>query len=89
MNGDQQVGTITTVERVGIGEVFIVSGQSNGQGVHQNAPNPQNDLVNCVNYQYPSDGFPNDPPAPVFTLLDNTPGFSIAPKGIGSWCWGN
>ncbi|MVM29727.1 T9SS type A sorting domain-containing protein [Spirosoma sp. HMF4905] len=88
MNGDQQVGTITTVERVGIGEVFIVSGQSNGQGVHYNSPNPQNDLVNCVNYQYPSDGFPNDPPQPVFTLLTNTPDFILAPKGVGAWCWG-
>ncbi|QDK83305.1 T9SS type A sorting domain-containing protein [Spirosoma sp. KCTC 42546] len=88
MNGDQQVGTITTVERVGIGEVFIVAGQSNGQGVHQNSPNPRNDLVNCVNYLYPSNGFPNDPPAPVFTLLDNTTDFTIAPRGVGSWCWG-
>jgi hypothetical protein len=88
MNGDQQVGNITTVERVGIGEVFIVSGQSNAQGVHQSAPNPQNDRVNCVNYLYPRDGFPNDPPMPVFTLLDNTPGFTIAPLGVGSWCWG-
>ncbi|QMW01992.1 T9SS type A sorting domain-containing protein [Spirosoma foliorum] len=88
MNGDQQVGNITTVERVGIGEVFIVAGQSNAQGVHQNAPNPQNDRVNCVNYQYPKDGFPNDPPTPVFTMLDNTQGFTIAPLGVGSWCWG-
>ncbi|AKD58844.1 T9SS type A sorting domain-containing protein [Spirosoma radiotolerans] len=88
MNGDQQVGNTTTVERVGIGEVFIVAGQSNAQGIHQNAPNPQNDRVNCVNYRYPDNGFPNDPPVPVFTLLDNSPGFTIAPRGVGSWCWG-
>ncbi|GAB4054832.1 T9SS type A sorting domain-containing protein [Spirosoma litoris] len=88
MNGDQQVGNITTVERVGIGEVFIVSGQSNAQGVHQEAPDPQNDRVNCVNYLYPRDGFPNDPPTPVFTQLVNTSGFTIAPLGVGSWCWG-
>ena len=88
MNGDQQVGSTTTIERVGIGEVFIIAGQSNGQGVHQSAPNPGNDRVNCVNYQYPGDGFPNDPPAPVFTQLDNTPGFTISPRGTGSWCWG-
>lgn len=88
MNGNQQVGGVVTVERVGIGEVFIVAGQSNAQGVHQFAPNPSNDRVNCVNYQYPGNGFPNDPPVPVFTQLDNSPGFTISPRGTGSWCWG-
>ncbi len=86
MNGDQQVSN-TTVERVGIGEVFIIAGQSNAQGVHQSAPNPRNDLVNCVNSYY-GESFPNDPSKPVFTLLDNSDGFTIAPRGIGSWCWG-
>ena len=88
MNGDQQVGNTTIIERIGIGEVFIIAGQSNAQGVHQYAPNPSNDRVNCVNYQYPGFGFPNDPPIPVFTQLDNTPGFTISPRGTGSWCWG-
>ena len=88
MNGDQQVGNTTTVERVGIGEVFIVAGQSNAQGIHQSAPNPLNDRVNCVNYRYPDNGFPNDPPTPAFSLLDNSSGFTIAPRGVGSWCWG-
>jgi len=87
MSGDQQVGT-AQVERVGIGEVFVIAGQSNAQGVHQSAPNPGNDLVNCVNYRYPDNGFPNDPPKPEFTRLDNSPGFTIAPRGTGSWCWG-
>ena len=88
MNGDQPVGNATPVERVGIGEVFVIAGQSNAQGVHQSAPNPQNDRVNCVNYRYPDDGFPNEPPIPTFTLLENSPGFTIAPRGVGSWCWG-
>jgi hypothetical protein len=87
MNNDQPVGA-TSVERVGVGEVFIVAGQSNAQGVHQDAPNPGNDLVNCVNYRYPDNGYPNDPPTPTFTKLDNTSGFTIAPRGVGSWCWG-
>ncbi len=84
MSGDQQVGNVTTIERVGIGEVFIIAGQSNAQGIHQNAPNPLNDRVNSVNYLYSS----NEPPTPVFTQLDNSPGFTIAPRGEGSWCWG-
>lgn len=87
LNGSQPVGNTTTVERVGIGEVFIVAGQSNARGVHQIAPNPRNDLVNCVNSNY-TEGFPNDPPKPVFTQLDNSAGFTMAPRGVGSWCWG-
>jgi hypothetical protein len=87
MNGSQQVGSTTTVERVGIGEVFVIAGQSNAQGVHQNAPNPLNDLVNCVNSSY-GNSFPTDPTKPVFTQLDNSDGFTIAPRGVGSWCWG-
>ncbi|GAB3502180.1 hypothetical protein GCM10027341_29850 [Spirosoma knui] len=88
MSGDQQVGNPAVIERVGVGEVFVIAGQSNAQGVHQNAPNPLNDRVNCVNYRYPDNGFPNDPPTPSFTIVDNTPGFTIAPRGVGSWCWG-
>lgn len=87
MNGDQQVGSFT-VDRVGIGEVFIVTGQSNAQGIHQSAPVSTDDRVNCVNYRYPDDAFPNEPPTPVFSHLDNTTGFTIAPRGDGSWCWG-
>ncbi|QJW91682.1 T9SS type A sorting domain-containing protein [Spirosoma taeanense] len=88
MNGDQQVGTVTTVERVGIGEVFIIAGQSNAQGIHTDAPVSTDDRVNCVNYRYPDNGFPNDPPVPQFTHLDNGADFYIAPRGLGSWCWG-
>ena len=87
MNGSQQVGSTATVERVGIGEVFVIAGQSNAQGIHQSAPNPLNDLVNCVNSSY-GNNFPTDPTKPVFTQLDNSDGFTIAPRGIGSWSWG-
>lgn len=87
MSGDQQVGSFT-VDRVGIGEVFVIAGQSNAQGVHQSAPVSTDDRVNCVNYRYSDNGFPNDPPTPVFSHLDNTTGFTIAPRGDGSWCWG-
>lgn len=87
INGDQPVGGSTIVERIGIGEVFVIAGQSNAQGIHQSAPNPQNDRVNTVNYNY-TEGYPNDPPTPVFTQLDNSAGFTIAPRGVGSWCWG-
>lgn len=88
MNGDQQAGPTAVVERVGIGEVFIIAGQSNAQGIHMEAPVSTDDRVNCVNYRYPDNGYPNDPPVPQFSHLDNTTGFTIAPRGMGSWCWG-
>ena len=89
MNGDQQVGNTTTIERVGIGEVFIVAGQSNAQGIHQNAPNPLNDRVNCVNYQYPGRWFSEWSANTCFYVnLTIRRGFTISPRGTGSWCWG-
>ncbi|WP_338874497.1 sialate O-acetylesterase [Spirosoma sp. SC4-14] len=88
MNGDQQVGDVVTVERVGIGEVFVVAGQSNAQGVHRYAPLSTDDRVNCVNYRYPDNGFPADPDIPQFSHLDDGDNSYIAPRGVGSWCWG-
>lgn len=87
INSDQQVA-YTVVERVGIGEVFVVAGQSNAQGVHRNAPEPTDDRVNCANFYYdPAQyTFPAEPPAPTFSRLTNDA--NPAPRGIGSWCWG-
>jgi hypothetical protein len=89
MRDGQQVAT-TRVERVGVGEVFVIAGQSNagntrvlGQVLGESA---QDDRVNCVDYQYPPLSYPNDPPLPVFTKVENPK--SIAPRGIGPWCWG-
>lgn len=88
LNGDQQVGDIVTVERVGIGEVFVIAGQSNAQGIHRSAPPSTDDRVNSVNYRFSDTGFPNDPPTPQFSHLDNNDNSFIAPRGTGSWCWG-
>lgn len=87
MNGDQPAGT-TVVERVGVGEVFIVAGQSNAQGVYDDAPSASDDRVNSLNY-YDANESSNDPPADVlnrFSHLDQ--GAQIAPRGRGTWCWG-
>lgn len=88
MNGDQLVGS-TTVERVGVGEVFIVAGASNAQGVHNDMPGASDDRVNTINYADDSQS-PNTPSPELlsrFTHLDQ--GGRIAPCGIGPWCWGN
>lgn len=77
-----------TTIKVGIGEVFVISGQSNAAG---NIPNrePNNifssadDRINCINLY---DNTTTAAPEMVFSHLDS---FSyIAPKGITAWCWG-
>lgn len=88
MAGDQQVGNVTTIERVGIGEVFVIAGQSNAQGMYADVPGATDDRVNCINYYNGSDS-QDDPSSDVFgqfTHLDQ--GVRIAPRSIGSWCWG-
>ena len=88
MNGDQVVAT-TTVERVGVGEVFIIAGQSNAQGVqHDDAPGAGDDRVNTINYADNSQS-PNTPPSDVLTRFSHLDrNVRIAPCGIGSWYWG-
>ena len=85
MQGNNEVAR-QTVERVGVGEVFVIAGQSNAQGVRKDTEPAQDDRVNAVDYKYPETGYPNDAPYPVFTQLNGPNG--IAPRGYSSWCWG-
>lgn len=74
--------------KVGIGEVFVVSGQSNACGINLNRePNnifaPTDDRVNCFNF-FDSTFAPT--PEMEFSHLEK---FSyIAPQGVTAWCWG-
>ncbi len=86
---EQPVG-LAVVERVGVGEVFLVAGQSNAQGIYiyetglqVSAPGAGNDRVNCVNFYTESQ---SDPPLPVFSHIDG--GSNLAPGGRTGWCWG-
>ena len=83
---DNQEVAAQTVERVGVGEVFVVAGQSNAGEIRRDGEAAQDDRVNCVNYRYDPAQFPNDAPTPVFSHLDGPT--NIAPRGIGAWCWG-
>ncbi|MFT4033326.1 MAG: sialate O-acetylesterase [Siphonobacter sp.] len=75
-----------SVEKIGVGEVFIIAGQSNAQGVSNYAPSdPSDDRINCINEFY-DNGFTTDPSYPVFSKMTSTG--TIAPYGNGSWCWG-
>lgn len=87
-NGNQ-VG-LNKVNRVGIGEVFIVAGQSNAQGGRNNADfatqiyyGANDDRVNGINF---STDDPNQSyPFPTITKIAAET--DIAPKGKSSWCW--
>lgn len=89
MRDNQEVGT-QTVERVGVGEVFIVAGQSNagrlGENERRDGVSAQDDRVSSVIFQYNDSQYPADAPVPVFSHLDGPN--DMAPWGIGSWCWG-
>lgn len=84
-----------TVERVGVGEVFLVAGQSNATGGDglPNGPSATDDRVNSVNFQNynPNNGtiqpYSNvQLPCPEFVHLDAE--VKTAPFGNYAWCWG-
>jgi hypothetical protein len=87
LNG-QIVGNITTLSRVGVGEVFVIGGQSNAGGSNERAANETaatDDRVNCADF----DNSAND--ATTFSLitfskLEKTS--NIGPRGYGPWYWG-
>ncbi|MFN8345657.1 MAG: sialate O-acetylesterase [Spirosomataceae bacterium] len=74
------------LQRVGIGEVFLIAGQSNAQGFfNYGAPGPGDDRVNCVNYRNGTNQN-LDLPTPSFVKMsDNS---DISPRGLSAWCWG-
>lgn len=83
--GDQTVGT-AAVSKVGIGEVFLVAGQSNGQGLFGNGAVSANDQ-RVVHVDYNGVSGPNAPlPYPNFSQLQADD--VIAPRGKSAWLWG-
>jgi hypothetical protein len=83
------VGNIASIDRFGVGEVFIIAGQSNAEGLfNMRQQGAQDDRVNTF-------GNPNDQTnggtsyatlSPFTQLSSET---YIAPRGKGSYCWGN
>ncbi len=75
------------VRKVGIGEVFIITGQSNAQGFSDyGAASAADDRVNCVTYNNIAANSLADPPSPTFEQLSATS--IIGPRGQSAWCWG-
>lgn len=79
------VGSTSSIEKVGVGEVFLISGQSNAQGyLGYGQQGAQDDRVNTITNFYSAGN--QTPVYPEFNKLEaNT---RIAPKGDGAWCWG-
>lgn len=74
------------IEKVGLGEVFLIAGQSNAQGYEgRGNPPAMDDRVNVITNFY-SFGQITEVPFPVVGHLDEN--IKLAPLGNGSWCWG-
>jgi Secretion system C-terminal sorting domain/Carbohydrate esterase, sialic acid-specific acetylesterase len=84
MLGTAVVST-ATLQKFGVGEVFVVAGQSNAAGRYNfGAISAADDRVNCVNF-YDNTGA-TSLPQPNFIHLDATS--PMSPHGQSSWCWG-
>ncbi len=87
-----QVGDIISVEKVGVGEVFIIAGQSNAQGgrppeggfIDKTYFGATDDRVNCIDF-YDNNEISILPFPKISQLKAET---NIAPHGKASWSWG-
>ncbi len=89
-----QLATSISVERIGVGEVFVIAGQSNASGDLTLAASgnyglgSNDDRVSSVNYnKEPTESYHNSviPSLPFTHLEYNT---LLAPFGVGAWSWG-
>jgi Secretion system C-terminal sorting domain/Carbohydrate esterase, sialic acid-specific acetylesterase len=82
------VGNTARVDRVGVGEVFIIAGQSNAEGIANVAPiGAFSDRVNCFDSENNKSFGGTDyvSLSPFSKLNANS---RIAPRGLNAWCWG-
>ncbi len=87
LNG-QVLNEVGVVNKMGVGEVFIIAGQSNAQGIDGiEGIAAVDDRVNCYNKVNSREfGGTFNITLSDFAKLDkNTP---LAPRGVNPWCWG-
>ena len=92
-NGTVLLGS-ASIQRVGVGEVFVIAGQSNATGdiglamMNNYGPRANDDRVSVVNYinPYAINYGGVVLPRAEFSRLDST--FNISPFGTSAWCWG-
>lgn len=74
------------VSRMGVGEVFLIAGQSNVQGLTESpGPAAADDRVNYIVYDNTVNSL-FDPPAPTFAHIESPS--TIGPRGQTAWIWG-
>ncbi len=90
-SGTAQIGDITTVNKIGVGEVFFIAGQSNAQGGQppeggfndQTAYGADDDRVNGIDFY---DNLASSSlQLPIITKI--APQTNLSPRGKASWCW--
>jgi Carbohydrate esterase, sialic acid-specific acetylesterase/Secretion system C-terminal sorting domain len=82
------VQRVVNLSRVGLGEVFLVGGQSNAQGLgvqSLTARAASDERVVSVNALNQTDNFDN---FDILPFSQTQPNEIIAPGGGGPWCWG-
>ena len=82
------IGDVVSVDRVGVGEVFIIAGQSNAEGLNEvSGVFVDNDRVNCLStLNDQGNGGTNYISLSPFSQLQTNS--TIAPRGKNAWCWG-
>jgi hypothetical protein len=93
MKNNQPVGSTITVEKVGIGEVFLIVGHSNADAANSTMTGANSDMVNSINIrsddalheQYLQTGSPSDLQDLLPTKLCQTCG--IGPMSGYPWLW--
>ncbi len=82
------IGDVVSVDRMGVGEVFVIAGQSNAEGVDAvSGVFIDNDRVNCLSTlnNVESGGTDYISLSPFSQLQTSS---RIAPRGRNAWCWG-
>lgn|GEM_PF-4297524 len=73
------------VEPVGVGEVFAIAGQSNGQGIeNRDAPGASDQRVICIPHLNKTDTVRM--PLPMYSQRVSATSV-IGPRGLTGWCW--
>jgi hypothetical protein len=75
---------LATLDKVGIGEVFVICGQSNAEGKAGIGDGASDDRVNRISNLNSSTESIH--PFPTFDRIERTS--IIAPSGKSAWCWG-
>lgn len=83
---DGNVTDSVTISKVGVGEVFVISGQSNAQGQPFNNSSKATDKYERVSIILGYDEEMDTGPSFDYYPLES--GYVIYPVGFSSWCWG-